>query len=178
MARPTAQVRLMGLLLAVTIATAPGCATVFRDHVESVEITTFPEGAVVAVDGVVQGKSPIVLRFQRDSTSPWVGVWLEGHEAEYLQLVRVFDGDGIAFLVMDVLLVPALTGLVGMWIALGVDFGGENFCGFERHSHHLNLKPAGPNSTPPPWSTRKIGEPPPKPKDVKPLTRPLPRRRL
>ena len=147
-------------LTAVALALAPGCATILRDDVERVTIETEPQGAVVAVDGVVQGRSPLRLSFQRDASQPVVGVWLEGHEAQYLQLARVMDVEGIGYLVMDLLLVPLLTGTIGLWVAIGVDLGGENFYAFEQDHHFFDLQEAA-GATPPAWATRKVGELPP-----------------
>lgn len=152
---------LLRLVLALNFTLLAGCATIFRDHVEVVEVTTSPPGAVVAVGGVVQGRTPILLRFARDSESPWIGVWAEGHEAEYVQLVRAVDGEGVGYLVMDLLLVPVLTGPIGMSIALGVDLAGENLYGFVDHFQHLSLKTASPTYVPPAWTSRAVGEQPP-----------------
>lgn len=170
--------RPLALLLAATVALGPGCATMFRSATERVEVTTDPPGAIVAVDGVVQGRSPLVLSFTRSSSSPWIGVWAEGHKERYVKLVRGYDGEGIGYLVMDLLLVPALTGLIGMWIALGVDFSGESFYGFEKLEHHVVLEKAAEGAEPPPWTKRKVGEqPPPPPKGSSP-GRPAWRQRL
>lgn len=145
-------------LLVALLALSPGCATILRDSMERVEVVTSPPGALISVNGSVQGYSPITLEFYRDAKQPIVGAWIEGFRPEYVKLERIIDGDGVNYLLLDLLVVPFLASPAGMWIALAADLGGENLYAFRDKTCMIVIdRPS--QHRPPRWALAKLGGP-------------------
>lgn len=145
-------------LLAVLLALSPGCATILRDSVERVEVVTSPPGALISVNGSAQGYSPITLEFYRDAKQPVVGAWIEGFRPEYVKLERIIDGEGVNYLLLDLLVLPFLTTPVGMWIGLAADLGGENLYAFRDTTCMIVIERPS-KYHPPEWALTRLGGP-------------------
>jgi len=62
--KPYAILRLAALAALPLLAS--GCATIVTGHTQEVTVESYPPDATVAVDGRVQGKTPLTLRLERD----------------------------------------------------------------------------------------------------------------
>ncbi len=129
-----------------------------RDSMERVEVVTDPPGALISVNGSVQGYSLITLEFYRDARQPVVGAWIEGLRPEYVKLERIMDGEGVSYLLMDLLILPFLTTPVGMWIGLAADLGGENLYAFRDTTCVITLDEPS-KYHPPEWAMTRLGGP-------------------
>lgn len=104
--------RILTILMAATVMLFAGCIGVItKGGSQPVTINSSPEGAVIMVDGVDSGETPLVLELDR-AESHTVTVTMAGYEEESFRIARKTDGGVI---LLDVL----LTGGIGLLIDMG-----------------------------------------------------------
>lgn len=81
---------LLSLLLCFSISVS-GCATVMGGTTQKVGISSTPSGALVRVNGVSQGKTPLIANLRRKDNH-MVKIELEGYEPYETTLTRHVSG--------------------------------------------------------------------------------------
>ena len=96
------------------------CATVFSGNSDDVTITSDPAGALVAIDGVPRGRTPLTVDLEKGNSYS-VSVSKDGYEAGYATLTNRV---GAGWVILDIFagLVPVVVDAVtGAWGWLSPD---------------------------------------------------------
>ena len=96
------------------------CATVFSGNSDDVTITSDPTGALVAIDGVPRGRTPLTVDLEKGNSYS-VSVSKDGYEAGYATLTNRV---GAGWVILDIFagLVPVVVDAVtGAWGGLSPD---------------------------------------------------------
>ncbi|MEW6777653.1 MAG: PEGA domain-containing protein [Bdellovibrionota bacterium] len=98
------------LLGAAALGVFPGCASIFNQTKQEVLISSEPGGALIRVNGIERGRTPVGLRLKRKQRNV-VRLELEGYVPYEIQLHREVSGWFFGNLILG--------GLVGMAIDAG-----------------------------------------------------------
>ena len=96
------------------------CATVFFGNSDDVTITSDPTGALVAIDGVPRGRTPLTVDLEKGNSYS-VSVSKDGYEAGYATLTNRV---GAGWVILDIFagLVPiVIDAVTGAWGGLSPD---------------------------------------------------------
>ena len=96
------------------------CATVFSGNSDDVTITSDPVGALVAIDGVPRGRTPLTVDLEKGNSYS-VSVSKDGYEAGYATLTNRV---GAGWVILDIFvgLVPiVIDAVTGAWGGLSPD---------------------------------------------------------
>ena len=111
--------RIAILVVACTLLLC-SCATIFSGNIDDVTVTSEPVGALVSINGVPMGRTPLELSLEKGKSYN-VSVSLDGYETGYATLT---DKVGAGWVVLDILagLVPiAIDAVTGAWGGLSPD---------------------------------------------------------
>ncbi len=78
-------------LLCVFLVMGSGCATVFAGGPDDVPIRSIPEGAMVLLDGVPVGETPVVVTLPREGKGRF-SLELDGYEKRTVDVDKVVNG--------------------------------------------------------------------------------------
>lgn len=70
-----------------------GCATILNDDTQPVTFNSDPEGALVKVDGVAYGRTPVTIPVQRKGWDKQVEISLDGYKTEAFTLENTLSGN-------------------------------------------------------------------------------------
>lgn len=101
------------LICSVAFILLSGCATVFTSPTDTITFTSIPAGAVVEINGVRVGRTPVAVPVKRSLTPPHVQVKLDGYETKYIILQNSFNKIAVFdILFWPTFVVDALTGTI------------------------------------------------------------------
>ncbi|TWI74424.1 PEGA domain-containing protein [Desulfobotulus alkaliphilus] len=102
------------LFCLMVLGVFPGCATMFSGSTDTITFKSVPEGAVVEIDGMGYGRTPVTVPVKKRSTPPQVQYKLEEYESRHVFLQNSFDAVGILnIFIWPGFIVDAVTG--SMW---------------------------------------------------------------
>ena len=115
-------VPILGILLGAGLLFA-GCATVFTGTYDEVEIRSEPDGALIFIDGVEEGRTPAYLDIKRPGFGETeVELRLEGYEPRTFVLRKEFNGVSVINLTCLICwAIDVATGSVTKYKPLGYD---------------------------------------------------------
>lgn len=108
------------ICFAFCVVLLTSCATVFSGNSDDVTITSDPTGALVAIDGVPKGRTPLTVDLEKGNSYS-VSVSKDGYEAGYATLTNRV---GAGWVILDIFagLVPVVVDAVtGAWGGLSPD---------------------------------------------------------
>ncbi|XHC25534.1 MAG: PEGA domain-containing protein [Phycisphaerales bacterium] len=82
---------LIALALKLTIL-GSGCATLLNSETQPVTFNSDPEGALVRIDGVAYGRTPVTIPVQRKGWDKQVLMSLDGYKTEMFTLNNTLSG--------------------------------------------------------------------------------------
>jgi hypothetical protein len=114
-------------ITAVSCLTLSACATLFTGTRDTISFDSTPRGALVVIDGVDMGRTPVTLRVKRTLGSRVVTLRMAGYDDRTIVLGREFN-------VVSVLNLHNFFG----W---GIDAATGALLKYSQHSYHLELEP-------------------------------------
>lgn len=79
-------------LLLATMTLLAGCATILNDDTQPVTFNSDPEGALVKVDGVAYGRTPVTVPVPRKGWDKQVEISKDGYKSEVFTLKNNLSG--------------------------------------------------------------------------------------
>jgi len=83
---------LLAASVAVALVATTGCATIVSGSTQSVQIDSTPSNAVVKINNLEQGQTPVRVNLSRAQKVATVQIELPGFEPEEIQLTRSVNG--------------------------------------------------------------------------------------
>jgi hypothetical protein len=80
------------LFLALLCLLAGGCATIVKDDNQPVAFSTDPQGAIVALNGIPRGTTPVTLMIERTRKKQMIEVTKDGYKTVQLPLEKHVAG--------------------------------------------------------------------------------------
>ncbi len=79
-------------LLFTTLLFTSGCATIFTGTKQTIQLDSEPSGAMVQVDGIDRGETPLALSLQKGNEGQVIRLEKEGYRARTFQAQTTFNG--------------------------------------------------------------------------------------
>lgn len=112
--------RKLFVLSAVMVLVFAGCATIFHGSTDTVNFTSDPAGAVVMIDGVNMGKTPVMLELKSNKTYN-IEYKLEGHGSKNYIINNKVGGGWVILDILGGLLPVVVDAATGNWYQLSTD---------------------------------------------------------
>ncbi len=81
-----------GALVASVLYACSGCATLLNSDTQPVTFTSEPEGAVVRIDGVAYGRTPVTIPVLRKGWDKQISISMDGYKTENFTLKNTLSG--------------------------------------------------------------------------------------
>jgi hypothetical protein len=79
-------------LLLSSLLFSSGCATIFTGTKQTIQLDSEPSGALVQVDGIDRGKTPLALTLKKGNDGQVIRLDKEGYETRTFQAQTTFNG--------------------------------------------------------------------------------------
>ncbi|EPZ49793.1 PEGA domain protein [Bacteriovorax sp. BAL6_X] len=99
------------LFILVTLFVLTSCATVLKGTDQSITFTSSPEGAVVLIDGVERGVTPLTVKLKKNQFDT-IMIKKKGYKTVSRPLEKSFDGVAIINVFWDLSTTDAVTGAI------------------------------------------------------------------